>query len=176
MAITVAIFSIIAALLVALLGALVFIVFCVGFALIFLLPTLFFTTMVATFLFLFGLGAYYIVKWFNEKEIPGIHTDLKSGLQKQLLGSDEETSEADKVPALTGEGSAPAQESGSTEKPQKQQNGSAKKQGGGNPVGDVAKSSGLDTGAVGDVKKKADVGNVTKTADGVKQSIPGGVL
>lgn len=101
MSITVAIFSIITALLVALLGALLFIVFAVGVALIFLLPTLFFTTMVATFIFLWGIGSYYLLKWFNEKKIPGIHTGFVEGIKGELLGSsDTPSSENDKLDAL----------------------------------------------------------------------------
>ena len=38
----------------------------VGVALIVVLPTIFLTTFTATFLFLWGLGGYYILKWFND--------------------------------------------------------------------------------------------------------------
>jgi hypothetical protein len=207
MTITVAIFAIIAALLIGLLGALVFIVFAIGFALIILLPTLFFTTAVATFLFLFGLGAYYIVKWFNEKEIPGIHTDLVGGIKKQLLDNSELTEEEKQDP-LGGPAPSAAElneksqnkppQTHQEEKPRKLQNGSTKKKEGGGgaangvtkpvegatkpiegatkPVDGVAKSTGLDKGPVGDVKKKVDVGNASKTVDGVKGAVPGGVL
>lgn len=68
--ITVFVFSLVAAFLVAVLVALLFTVFMVGVALLFVLPTVFITTMGATFLFLWGLGGYYIVKWFNESEAP----------------------------------------------------------------------------------------------------------
>ena len=81
MTISVAIFAILAALIIALLGAVLFIVFCVGVALVFLLPTLFITTGIATFIWLWGMGTYYILKKFNQKSIPGIHTPLKEGLQ-----------------------------------------------------------------------------------------------
>jgi hypothetical protein len=84
MTITVVLFALIAGLLVGLIGALLFIVFALGFALVILLPTLFFTTFAATFIFLFGLGAYYIVKWFNEKSIPGIHTPLTEGVKEKM--------------------------------------------------------------------------------------------
>ncbi|KAG8532259.1 uncharacterized protein KY384_003900 [Bacidia gigantensis] len=83
MTIAVALFAIIAALLLGLLAALVFIVLCVGFALIFLLPTLFVTTAIATFIFLWGVGTYYILKYFNEKDIPGIHKPLGEGLSNE---------------------------------------------------------------------------------------------
>ena len=84
MTITVILFSLIAGLLVGLVGALLFIVFTLGIALCFLLPTLFFTTFAAVFIFLWGLVGFYIVKWFNEKSIPGIHTGLKEGLQEKM--------------------------------------------------------------------------------------------
>jgi len=64
--ITVFVFSLIVSLLVGLLAALLFTVFMVGMALLVILPTVFFITMAATFIFLWGLGGYYIVKWFNE--------------------------------------------------------------------------------------------------------------
>lgn len=83
MTISIAVFAILAAVILALLAAVVFIVLCVGFALVFLLPTLFITTGIATFLWLWGLGTYYILKYFNEKPIPGIHVPLKEGLEGQ---------------------------------------------------------------------------------------------
>ena len=88
MTITVVIFSLIAGLLVGLLGAVLFIVFSVGVALIFILRVLFFTTAAAVFVWLWGVGTYYIIKWFNEKEIPGIHTDVAGGLAKASGMSD----------------------------------------------------------------------------------------
>lgn len=63
--ITVALFSIIVGLLLGLLGAVIFIVFAIGTALLIVLPTIFFTTACACFLFLWGLGGYYILKWAN---------------------------------------------------------------------------------------------------------------
>lgn len=68
--ITVFVFSLVAALLIGVLTALLFTVFMVGVALLVVLPTVFITTMGATFLFLWGLGGYYILKWFNEGESP----------------------------------------------------------------------------------------------------------
>ena len=63
--ITVALFALIVGLLLGLLGAVIFILFCVGTALLVVLPFIFFTTAAATFLFLWGLGGYYIIKWAN---------------------------------------------------------------------------------------------------------------
>ena len=184
MTLTVGVFSLVAALLIGLLGALLFIVFCVGVALIIMLPTLFFTTLVASFIWLWGLGTYYILKFFNQKDIPGIHTDLKSG----LLGSQEE-SENDKLDAMNPDTKKAAPPPEKKEgKGTSEQNGSAKK---GTPVkgvtDQVGKTTGVDVGDVGDLKnkanlgdvqKKADVGEIGKTAnvDGVTKKLPTGVL
>jgi hypothetical protein len=84
MTITVSVFALLAGILVGLIGALLFIAFCLGFALIFLLPTLFFTTFAGAFIWLWGLGAYLIMKWFNQKEVPGVHTGFKKGVTDQL--------------------------------------------------------------------------------------------
>jgi xanthosine utilization system XapX-like protein len=83
MTLTIVIFALVAGILVGLLGALLFIVAALGFALIILLPTLFFTTAAAVFFWLWGMGTYYIVKWFNEKPVPGIHTELAEGVKEQ---------------------------------------------------------------------------------------------
>jgi hypothetical protein len=64
--ITVFVFSLVAALLIALLVALLFTVFMVGVALLVVLPTVFMTTMAASFIFVWGMGGYYILKWFGE--------------------------------------------------------------------------------------------------------------
>lgn len=77
--ITVAVFSLIAALLIGLLIAVLFIAAAIGFALIILLPVVFFTTFAASFLWLWGVGAYYLLKWLNQKEIPGINVPFVSG-------------------------------------------------------------------------------------------------
>ena len=180
MTITVFVFALVAALLIGVLGALLFTAFCVGIALLILLPTLFITTFAGAFIFLWGLGAYYLVKWFNEKDIPGIHTSLDGGEKR----SEEEES------AGNGEAMEPKGEPKKVEGGHKEQKSSGKKQPNGvaskvpavdkvgDKVGDVGKSTGLDVGGVSEVKKKADVGNVTKTADvgGVTGKLPGGVL
>lgn len=62
---TVFIFALVVGLLAGLLGAVAFTLFAVGLALAVVLPTILFTTMSATFLFLWGLGGYYILKWAN---------------------------------------------------------------------------------------------------------------
>lgn len=68
--ITVFLFALIAALLIALVAALLFTVLMVGVALVVVLPTIFLTTFTATFVFLWGLGGYYILKWFNDGGVP----------------------------------------------------------------------------------------------------------
>lgn len=62
---TVFIFALVVGLLLGVLGAVAFTLFAVGLALTVVLPTVFFTTMGATFLFLWGLGGYYALKWAN---------------------------------------------------------------------------------------------------------------
>lgn len=68
--VTVFVFSLIVALLVGVLVALLFTAFMVGVALLVVLPTTFITTLGASFVFLWGLGGYYLVKWFNHSEGP----------------------------------------------------------------------------------------------------------
>ena len=95
MSLTVLIFALLAGIIIGVVGALLFTVFCVGVALLVLLPTLFMTTFAACFIFLWGLGAYYIVKWFNQKDVPGIHTGAVDGAKSQVG--------LDGIPALNGE-------------------------------------------------------------------------
>jgi len=114
MTITVAVFALVAALLIALVGTLAFILLAVVAALVFLLPTLFFTTLVATFVFLWGLGAYYIVKWFNEKEVPGIHVGLVEGLKKDSMEMTEPDDQHQKETEALGEQRQPPEKSQQT--------------------------------------------------------------
>ena len=186
MTITVVVFALLAGLIIGLVGAVLFIVVCVGFALIILLPTLFLTTAAATFIWLWGIGGYYILKKFNKKEIPGIHTDLKGGPGglKEQLG------------AITGAGGPQGDPNGQEEKPAegeakengkpKEANGAPKYPGGykagagkhmngaADKVGSVGKASGVD---VGNPKEAADVGKqagkVTNAAQGVKGGVTG---
>ena len=182
MTITVFVFALLAALVIGLLGALLFTAFCVGVALLVLLPTLFITTFAAAFIWLWG--AYYLVKWFNQKEIPGIHTGFVEGIMGKFDGNSSQNSE----PATDGEVKNPHSqpkklehnpEHKSDKKSGHRPNGVAEKLPAADKVGDAGKTTGVDGGQVGDLKKKkADVGNVTKTADleNVKKSVPGGVL
>lgn len=161
--ITVFVFALVAALLLAVLGAVVFTVVCVGIALIILLPTLFVTTFAAAFIWLWGVGAYFIVKWFNKKEVPGIHKPLGEGMQG--MGLD----------ALQGNGAPPgdpnaADDGVKKDGEKKQPNGH--KANGAPKLGDkkkmpavdeVQKATGVD---LSDPKKAADFGKVMgKTGD-----------
>jgi Promethin len=58
-------FSLIAALLISLVTALLFIVCMLLVALFVVLPTVFLTTMAATFVFLWGLGGFFVISWLN---------------------------------------------------------------------------------------------------------------
>ena len=62
---SVATFSFIVGILAGIGGAVLFTLTVVGVALWIVLPAIFFTTMVACFLFLWGLGGYYFLQWVN---------------------------------------------------------------------------------------------------------------
>lgn len=90
---TIAIFALIVGLVLGLLAAVLFTLFCVGTALAFVFPIVFFTTMAACFLFLWGLGGYYLLKWINGT------SDSEGGEAKPLLSSG---SIGDSLNSLTG--------------------------------------------------------------------------
>lgn len=83
---TVLVFAVIVALVIGLLVAVAFTLFCVGLALLVLFPVVFFTTLVACFIFLWGLGGYYLFRWMNKGGSPAP--------QGQAIG--------DKISAMTG--------------------------------------------------------------------------
>lgn len=83
--------ALVIALVVALLAAVIFTLFCVGTALVVVFPAVLFTTGAACFLFLWGLGGYYILKWANGAE-------SKEGSQQPAEGS----SIGDSLNRLTG--------------------------------------------------------------------------
>jgi hypothetical protein len=145
MSLTVLVFALLAGIIVGVVGALFFTVFCIGLALLVLLPTLFTTTFAACFIFLWGLGAYYIVKWFNQEKIPGLHPNLASGTTPQLgLGG---------IPALNGELRPPGKEKDANGNPKHGEDKEGK-----SPSGKERRS---DVSGVGDVKKK--VGGVASS-------------
>ena len=122
------------------------------------------------------MGTYYILKWFNEKDIPGIHTSLGDAFKGASESGDKGMLEG--LTALNGgapeggaEGNGHAERRGPPPKLEKRNHGDEKgekKQNGNivtDKVGQVGKTTGVDVGDVGDLKKKVDVGNVNKVAD-----------
>lgn len=163
--ITVFIFALVAALIIGVLGAVLFSVVCVGIGLIILLPTLFVTTFAAAFIWLWGIGAYYIVKWFNKKEVPGIHKPFPEGMQGQGLD------------ALQGKGAPPGDPHAADSQKQAKPKGGQHQQANGTANGapkqaetkkypgieEVQKATGVD---LSDPKKAADFGTIAgKTGD-----------
>ena len=185
MTISVVIVAILAGLIIGLLGAVLFIVTAVGFALIILLPTLFIAASIATFIWLWGMGAYYIVKKFNKKEIPGIHTDSKEGVPDSIRGQ---------LGGITGEGGPQGDPNGEPKEEKQEANGAPKEEkkkgdtgkgmnGVADKVGSAGKSTGVD---VGNPKEAADVGKhagkvqnaaggATNAVGGVKGAVSGTV-
>ncbi|KAL6250059.1 hypothetical protein RBB50_002360 [Rhinocladiella similis] len=66
--VSVFIFSILAGILVGVIGGLLFVVPAIGFALLILMPLLFFTTATAVFLWFWGVAAYAVIDWLSQKE------------------------------------------------------------------------------------------------------------
>ena len=193
MTISIAIFAILVALILAILGSVVFILFWAGVALMFLLPTLFVTTAIATFIWLWGMGTYYILKYFNEKPIPGIHTSLKDGIIDNLGADNEITHQLADLTGQKIEGSGEekgTEERKKIEEAQKEQGGGKQKQqqqhgggkenrsAGGGGGGDNKKEGGGMNGHAPDPKKAADVGKqaggkASDAANGVKDKASG---
>lgn len=135
--VTVFLFSLITALLIGVLAAVLFTVFMVGVALLVIIPTVFLTTFTATFIFLWGLGGYYILKWFNEGEAPDGTTigeklnSLTGGRMGWLVDgarekADDIGTEMDQTPKTHR-----SEKNGNVKTPQKkvpEQNGSTKKE------------------------------------------------
>lgn len=144
--ITVLVFALIVALIVAVLGVVVFTVLAVGFALLFLLPTLFFTTLAASFMWAWLAGGYYLLKKFNQRDIPGIHKPLGDSLN---------------LDALTGKGAPPGQINGGT-KESEEKDGDAGLNG-------AVKASGVDHP---DPKKGIDMGKDAAKGDVPKGDVP----
>ena len=177
MTISVAVFAVIVAIIFAVLGSVLFILFWVGVALIFLLPTLFVTTGIATFVWLWGVATYYILKHFNEKPIPGIHTSLKDGIIDNLGADNEITHQLADLTGQKIEGSGEqkgAQERQEVEE-QQQQKKKTKKEGANEEAGD--KQKGGMNGHAPDPKKAADLGKhagkATDAASGAKDKASG---
>ncbi|KAF2115077.1 hypothetical protein BDV96DRAFT_92746 [Lophiotrema nucula] len=154
--VTVFLFSLIVALIIGLLAAVLFTIFMIGVALIVVLPTIFMTIFTASFLFLWGLGGYYLLKWFNDGDAPapegtaigdkinslsgGRLSWLTDGAKKKV---DDAHTGVDQTPKTHGN----------------DENGSAKSTG---------KSSGTDNQKK-EQKEHKENGTPTKTTDGVQK-------
>ncbi|KXL50756.1 hypothetical protein M433DRAFT_37729, partial [Acidomyces richmondensis BFW] len=170
---TVALFSLLVGLLLGLLAAVLFIVFAVGVALMFLFPAVFFTTMTACFLFLWGLGGYYILRWANgrnggdgDAEAPpgeAVGDKLNNLTGGRLTGfmdaARDERAKGD-IRGYDDEHNPPAHGEGKKDKPstQQQANGSARKEEG------VQKEGG---GAANKATKATGVQHATGAVKGV---------
>lgn len=171
--ITVFVFSLVAALLIGVLVALLFTVFMVGTALFVVLPVTFLTTMAATFVFLWGLGGYYLLKRFNKGDssaAPGMAigdklNDLTGGRIGFLMDSaraneGNPSSGSDKADEKRSEKGTPRKLNG--DRPSQNGNGSVPHA----SPGDVTDKVGKTVNA-SDVKKHANVDGVTKRASNV---------
>ena len=139
-----------------------------------LLPVLFITTFAAAFIWLWGVGAFYLVKWFNQKDVPGVTSDSKD--EKSSLDGLDALNGSTKPSIENGDTKGAAKQGQEHKKGGKQGNGPVDKLPGGvgDKVGEVGKATGVNVGNADDIKKKADVGNVSKIVNGVKGSVPGG--
>ena len=172
-------FALLVAIILALLGTVLFIVTVAGFCLIFLFPVLFVTTGVATFLWLWGVGCYYLLKYFNKTDIPGIHVPLKEGLENEANdyaeGAKKEGYGKD-VPLLGNGAPSEEEKQGQAQRKEAEESVMQKYQ---NKAGDVGGGAKDKVGAVGGgVKDKGGktVGKATDTVDGVAGKTPlGGV-
>ncbi|KAF2788490.1 hypothetical protein K505DRAFT_286014 [Melanomma pulvis-pyrius CBS 109.77] len=135
--VTVFLFALIAALLIGVLVAVLFTVFMVGVALLVILPTIFITTFSATFLFLWGLGGYYILKWLNHGKVPAPDgtaigdklNSLTGGRMGWLMDGTRKKAEdastgVDQTPKIHGS----ERNGNATKEKKRDQNGSAKKE------------------------------------------------
>ena len=146
---TVFVFSLVVALLVGLLAALVFTAFAVGVALLVILPTVFMTTMAASFLFLWGLGGYYLVKWFNEGESPAKPGEAIGDKLNSLTGGRLDFAMKPKENATANDGANGTKEKGDAH-------------GNGVPVGGTGNTAGQAKGRTGTATKATGVDNLAK--------------
>jgi hypothetical protein len=163
--ITVFVFSFVAALLVGLLAAILFTAFAVGLALLLVLPTVFITTMGATFLFLWGLGGYYILKWFNEGQSPAAEGTAMGDKINNLMGG-----RLDFLMdgARSGEAVGVGKNEGAGEEKPKGNEESESDHGEKGAVSDGTPPKGA-TKAVSSATKNADAGKVTSTTAGAQK-------
>ena len=97
-------FSLILAIVIALVLTVLFVVTCLGIALMFFFPIIFFTTLTACFVFLLGLAGWWIYKKFNKGEVgaPGDAigdkiNDITGGKLNFLMGQAREKFAEDKL-------------------------------------------------------------------------------
>lgn len=163
--ITVLIFAIIVALVIGLLVAVGFTIFAVVTALVVLFPTVFFTTLAATFFFLWGLGGYYLMKWFNKGESPapqgsaiGDKLNSLTGNRLGFLMNDARDTQADIAAKKTDGDGNKTKEPVTNGKPK--ENGTPSK-GSSTGVDGIKKQAGDMNKHTDTIKKNANVGNAT---------------
>lgn len=134
------------------------------------------------------MGAYYIIKWFNQKDIPGIHTSWKEGLSGLTdglsgVGSGGKAPE-EEANGAPNKGGADHEEDGEDETKGAVQKKRAEKRDREVPVHDIAdkvpqdkvkdigRKAGLDTENL-DSKKAADVGKLAGKTGDVKKATEG---
>lgn len=180
---TVFIFALVVGLLLGLLGAVAFTLFAVGLALTIVLPTIFFTTMGATFLFLWGLGGYYVLKWANgdkdsgssgDSETPSIGDRLNSLTGGRLTGFMSSAKHAESKKDISGYGDEhtpaksdekPQQNEKSQAAPKPKANGTAKPKSSSSSPAPQKAASDATNAASGGAKK------VTDSAGGAKNAV-----
>ena len=171
---SIAVFALIVAIIVALLGTVLFIVTVAGFFLIFLFPVLFVTTGVATFLWLWGLGCYYLLKYFNKESIPGIHTGLQEGLEGEAKNYADRGEKEGYGQGMLENGSSPEEKKGQQQREEAEKTAVEKYKGKPQEMGKGAMDKG--TEGAGQVKEKGGkaVGKATDTVDGIAGKTPAG--
>lgn len=169
--VTVLIFAIVVALIVGLLVAVGFTLFSVCVALLVLFPTIFFTTLAATFFFLWGMGGYYILKYLNKGgdspapqggAIGDKLNSLTGGRLNFIMGparEEEAKNEKNNNPATTPDKAGKSEKEHATSQKKAGANGPQKLNGipNGVPNGAPDFKKHADT-----VKKNANVGNATQ--------------
>ncbi|TKX22212.1 hypothetical protein C1H76_5501 [Elsinoe australis] len=175
--ITVIVFAVIVALVVALLAAVAFTLFAVGVALVILFPTVFFTTLTATFLFLWGLGGYYIFKWFNKTDAPGAKGDTIGDKLNSLTGNNlnfvMDNAREGWVERQLGESHKDWKAPSSHHAPPQKQPANGTSSTNGTPKKQIAHHEDSATTSGSDAKKRIDspVNGVKSGADGVKKNL-----
>ena len=167
--------------------AVLFIAGAIGFALLILLPFVFFTTFAASFLWVWGVGGYYLLKWLNKKEIPGIHVPFSSGslgsLNEYTRGEQEHEAETNEVGKTRVEGEKDdlkedhiadterKRAKHGNDKGTKETKTQEKKSGVAGHTQTV--TNGVSKAANGGADTLGSTGDIKKTTDGVTKKLPG---